>query len=339
MKLQNEVGWKPEVTFDEGLEKVIEHWKNTPPLVSAIITTFNRAEYCREAMKSILAQTYTNFELIILDNSSSDNTAEVVKSFNDHRVRYIRHEPMNIAKARNLGWMSARGRYVGFLDDDDRWLPNKLEVQLGLFELPGREPALTYAGFVKIDKDGKKVGQFKPNLRGMILEDLLRQNNDFTGSASNPLIRRDVLEALGGYDEHVTTGEDWELYLRLAEKYTVECSEEPVLEIRQHPGPRLGDRLKEAAELELFVLDRYKDVFEKYPQRQSFYYQKIGGKFVRSGDRERGREYLASAIKSNRFNFTAYLQYLLSYLPEEQYRKVHALQQKYLKKLTAKLLA
>ncbi|HTE48672.1 MAG TPA: NAD-dependent epimerase/dehydratase family protein, partial [Candidatus Paceibacterota bacterium] len=338
-KFKTELGWRPTVEFKDGLKRVIESWRNKPPLISAIITTYNRAEYCREAIKSILAQTFTDFELFVLDNSSKDNTEEVVKSFNDKRIRYIRHKQMNIAEARNLGWREARGRYVGFLDDDDRWLPNKLSSQLALFEKPGREPALVYGGFLKIDQHGVKIDEFRPILQGMILEELLKQKDAFTGSASNPLIRRDVLEKLGGYNETVATGEDWELYLRLAEKYTVEFTSEPVLEIRQHEGPRLGDKLAEAASLELMIMDQYKSIFNKDLKMKSFYFQKIGGKYFRMKERQKGRMYILKAIKANPFNILAYIQYLLSFLGYEAYRKIHAFQQKYFKNIIPKLLS
>ena len=306
--------------------------EESTPTISAIITTFNRKDYCREAIKSVLAQTYKNFELIILDNSSKDGTGEVVKSFQDACIRYICHPQLNVAQARNLGWRSARGAYVAFLDDDDLWLPKKLESQIGKFENGGTDLALVYGGFYKIDKDGKRIGEFQPTVRGMVLEKLLKQDDYFTGSASNPLIRRDIIEKLGGYDDIVTTGEDWEFYLRLAQNYSVECIKEPVLEIRQHEGPRLGDRLKEAAALEIQVMDRYKDIFDRDRKLRSFYLQKVGGKYCRIGEVRQGREYLRKAIWYNPTNVKVYAQYVLSFMKLSWYRNIHAV---YLKKRKA----
>ncbi len=305
--------------------------EESTPTISVIITTFNRKDYCREAIKSVLAQTYKDFELIVLDNSSKDETSEVVKNFDDQRIRYICHPQMNIAQARNLGWHNAKGTYVAYLDDDDRWLPNKLIKQLALFEKPGHEPALVYGGFVRIDQQGKKIGEFRPTLQGlqgMILKDLLKQKDAFTGSASNALLRRDILEKLDGYNEIVTTGEDWELYLRLSEKYTIEYIREPVLEIRQHVGPRLGDKLTEAAGLELLVMDQYKDIFNKDSKMKSFYFQKIGGKYFRMKDKQKGRMYMRKAIKASPLNISAYIQYIFSFFGNSFYHKMHLLRQK-----------
>lgn len=337
-KIKQELGWEPQTPFETGLKKVIEHWEQKPPLMSAIITTFNRSGYCKQAIESVLAQTYTNFELLVLDNSSSDDTEAVVTSFNDDRIRYIRHEPLNIAQARNLGWQRARGRYVGFLDDDDRWLPNKLEAQLKVFEDADREPALVYGGFIKINQDNESIGHHAPVLKGMILKELIEQYDAFTGSASNPIIRKDVIEELNGYDERVVTGEDWEFYMRLAERYSIDYTDEMVLEIRQHAGPRLGDKLKEAAELELHVYNQYRIIFDETPWLASFYFQKIGGKYIRSGEKRLGRSYLRKAVQVYPRNVLAYIQYILSFFGSSLYLKIHTLQQKYFKKTPVELI-
>ncbi len=307
--------------------------------MTAIITTFNRSLYCKEAIQSVLSQTYQDFELLVLDNSSKDDTEKIVRGFNDARIRYIRHEPLNIAKARNLGWQGARGEYIAYLDDDDLWLPNKLEAELSIFEKKGSEVALVYGGFFKIDTDGNKIKEHHPVLQGKILEEILIPKDDFTGSASNAMIRKSALEALRGYDNHIVTGEDWELYLRLANRYTIEYTDETVLEIRQHAGPRLGDKLVEAAKLELFVMEAYKEIFDRKFYYKSFYLQRIGGKYIRSGYKKEGRVYLSQAIRANPLNGIAYLQYFFSFFGSESYRNLHRLQQKYFKILTIKILS
>ena len=171
------------------------------PKVSAIITTFNRANFLRKSIGSVLTQEYRDFELLILDNSSTDNTEKIVKSFQDNRLRYIKHEPLDISQARNLGIKEAEGEFIGFLDDDDEWLPNKLGAQLEVFAKGNETLALVYGGFVLVDSTGKKLREHKPVLRGNILEDLLAQKDAFTGSASNPLLVRQAVALLGGWGE------------------------------------------------------------------------------------------------------------------------------------------
>ncbi len=292
------------------------------PLVTALITTFNRSAFLKKAIESVLAQTFRDFELIILDNSSTDDTEEVIKGFGDKRIRHIRHEPMNISQARNLGVREARGEYIAFLDDDDEWLPHKIEVQVNFFERAAEDIALVYGAFIKIDSEGNELGVRRPTLRGKVLKGLIYQD-DFTGSASNPMIRRSVVMELGGYDEKVVSGEDWELYLRIADKYRVDFTLDPVVRIRSHEGPRLGDKLLDTARLEIDTMARYRDIFEEDKRLKSFYLQKIGGKFVRVGKAETGRGYIAQAIKANPSNYVAWAQFLLSFLGQELYLRFH----------------
>ena len=293
------------------------------PVVSAIVTTFNRADYLKKAIESVLNQTFTDFELLILDNSSTDNTESVVKSFGDNRLRYIKHKPLGISQARNLAVREATCKFISFLDDDDVWLPCKLEKQLEVFEKGDKDLSLVYGGFIKIDATGKKVGIHKPVLRGNILRELLWQKDDFTGSASNPMIKKSVIEDLGGYNEEVTTGEDWELYLRLAEKDKIDFTSEFVALIRTHSGPRLGYKLEESAQLEIMVLQRYSYIFDTAKRLKSFYNQKLGGKYIRIGQVRKGRSYILSAIRLNPINVVAYFQLFLSLLGKDLYCSVH----------------
>jgi len=293
------------------------------PAVTAIITTFNRSSFVKEAIGSVLSQSFRDFELLVLDNSSTDDTRSVVESFKDKRLNYIRHEPLNISQARNLGVRQAKGKYIAFLDDDDLWLPDKLEKQLEVFEEGDDALALVYGGLLWVDSNGIEVGVHKPVLRGRVLTELLLQKDAFTGSASNAMLRKSAVESLGGYDEDVPTGEDLDLYLRLAEKYLTDFTDESVVKVRTHSGPRLGDKLRDAAELELKMMNRYGYVFEQDRKLRSFYLQKIGGKLVRVGDACAGRKYIISAIKTNPLNLIAYFQLLLSALGRNLYYRIH----------------
>ena len=293
------------------------------PVISAIITTFNRAHYLEKAIRSVLAQSHHGFELLILDNSSTDQTESVVNSFADDRIRYIKHPALNISETRNLGVREAKGDFIAFLDDDDEWLPDKLATELLLFEQSSSEVALVYGGFVRIDVEGKQFYTHNPILQGKILKELLSLKDDFTGSASNPMLKKSAIEALGGFDETIKTGEDWEFYLRLAERYQVAFVAQPVVSVRHHYGVRLGDRLKDYIDLELKVMNRFESVFSADKKLKSFYLQRIGGKYLRLGEARRGRLYLIDAIKHNISNYLAYVQYVLSFLPRNTYHFFH----------------
>ena len=290
-------------------------------VVSAIITTFNRERFLGAAIQSVVAQAYGDFELLVLDNSSSDGTAALVGRFTDPRVRYLQHEPLSIAAARNLGVRTARGEFVAFLDDDDEWLPAKLERQVSAFRRAPAGVALVYGGFTRIDERGAAVGSHRPALRGRILPALLAQRDAFTGSASNPMMRADVLRALGGFNEALATSEDWELYLRLAERYEVEYVPDELVRIRAHRDARLGDRIDDARKVEELVLERYGPRMSA--RLRSLYLRKIGGKLCRAGTIREGRARIRQAIRIDPLNPVAYAQYGLSLLGTRAYGRVH----------------
>lgn len=291
--------------------------------VSVIITTFNRANLLRRAIESVLAQEYKDFELIVLDNNSKDDTENIVKKFNDSRILYVKHKPLGISEARNLGVRRARGEYVGFLDDDDKWLPSKLSLQTTLFDRSSPKLGLVYGGFLRMSSDGAVYEIFKPTLRGNVLREYLCQRNPLTGSASNPLIRRSVFSVVGGYDEGIKTSEDWEFYLRLARKYEFDFVSQPVVKIRQHKGPRLGDRIKDALDTELLVYKNFQDIIESDKACKSFYLQAIGGKYCRISQLAIGRRYIREAIHSHPLNFKAYWQYIFSFFGSSFYQRMH----------------
>ena len=291
--------------------------------VSAIITTFNRERFLGAAIQSALGQTYGDVELLVLDNSSSDATAAVVARWADSRIRYLRHAPCGIAAARNLGLREARGEFVAFLDDDDEWLPRKLEQQVARFRQGPASLGLVYGGFTRIDERGVEIGAHRPALRGKILTELLWQRDAFTGSASNPMMRASVLQALGGFNDALATSEDWELYLRLAERFEIDYVSEVLVRIRTHRGSRLGDRIDEARRVEELVLARYGPLMNA--RLRSLYLRKIGGKLCRTGAVREGRARIREAIRADPINPLAYAQYGLSFLGSRAYGGVHTL--------------
>jgi glycosyltransferase involved in cell wall biosynthesis len=293
------------------------------PRVSAIVTTFNRARLLPNAVRSVLSQTFRDFELIVLDNSSTDGTPAALRGFSDDRIRYIVHAPCGIAEARNRGLREARGKYIAFLDDDDEWLPPKLALQVEAFERGPDSLGLVYGGFVRIDDRGTEYAVHAPVLHGKILRALLWQCDPFTGSASNPMMRASALRALGGFNNALTTSEDWELYLRLAERFDIGSVPETVVRIRTHRAARLGDRIDEARRVEELVLDRYGASME--PRLRSLYYQKIGGKLCRTGAVREGRARILDAIRADPSNPLSYAQYGLSLLGGGAYERAHGL--------------
>lgn len=184
------------------------------PKVSIIMSTYNRAHMIGDAIRSALAQTFTDFELIVVDDGSTDNTREIVNGFGDSRVRYIHKQNAGLPAGRNTAIAHARGEYVAFLDDDDLSLPHQLAVQTAFIdEHPGCDWVST--GYRLVDWQGKLL------MEATGWNDY-PQLNTKTWLFSCPtcpsavMVRREWLERVGGFDPLQKLSEDWDLWLRLA---------------------------------------------------------------------------------------------------------------------------
>lgn len=300
------------------------------PKVTAIITTFNRAKLLPQAIESVIFQDMADWELIILNNSSSDNTEYVVSKYLDSRIRYFRHEAMGISRQRNLGVGLAQSEYIAFLDDDDIWLPTKLSKEYNFLSTSSPSVALVYGGFRFYDDTGKRWGEHKPSLSGKILLDLLWTQNPFTGSASNPMLRKSLIIKAGGYDERILAGEDWELYLRLADAYQIGYVPEILLEIRQHSGFRLGQLVDAALNTDKRVYLRYRH--QMSDALKARYLQKIGGKLMRLRQKARAQRCLNIAIKLQPLNLLTIIQWLAVRSWYGLYVKAHTFYRNHLKR-------
>ena len=303
----------------------LTHKKNTKPEVSVIVTTFNRKKYVKKAIFSVLNQSFKNFELIILDNNSIDGTDILIESFSDNRIRYFKHKNLSISKQRNMGISISKANYVSFLDDDDVWLPHKLESQINVFKRSKENICLVYSGFVFYDDYGNEWGEHIPKNEGKVFLDLLWENSPFSGSASNPMLDRKIVKTFL-YDEKILCGEDWELYVRLSEKYPVATDKNICVKIRQHSGPRLGQNVLGALKLERKIYFKYKTLMEN--NLKTRYLQKIGGKYIRLKKIKKGRKVLRVASNIAPLTCTIYIQYLLSYFPSYIYLKFSKLYSK-----------
>lgn len=127
---------------------------NEKPTVSVILPTYNRAHLVGRAIQSVLDQMYQDFEIIVVDDGSGDNTEEIINGFTDTRIRYVKHQKnKGGSAARNTGIKLAKGKYIAFQDSDDEWLPDKLEKQMKAFKKASDEVGVVYTGFHRI-KDG-----------------------------------------------------------------------------------------------------------------------------------------------------------------------------------------
>lgn len=186
------------------------------PTVSVIIPTYNRAHLVSRAIQSVLNQTYQDFELIVVDDASRDNTEEVIKQFNDERIKYFRHEKnKGGSTARNTGIKASRGRYITLLDDDDEWLPHHLEQSVEIMHKLKKDWGVVYTGRIVITE--KKTKNVYPKWKGKIFRNILVKGSP--GTPGTALIRRSCFNQVGLFDERFPRYQDWEMYLRLAKQY------------------------------------------------------------------------------------------------------------------------
>ena len=184
------------------------------PAVSVVIASRNYGQYVAGAIESVLAQTFADWEIIIVDDGSTDDTPVVVKPFlADRRVRYHRTDGLGQSRAKNLGILQARGPLIAFLDGDDEWLPTKLERQLPLFDRP--DVGVAYSRRTLMDADGRDLPTPASRFAsGKIYDAMLVQN--FV-CFSSVVVRREVFEAVGMFDPRLQLAIDYDLWLRAAQ--------------------------------------------------------------------------------------------------------------------------
>ena len=187
------------------------------PTISAIIPVYNGEKTIRETIESVLNQTWCDFELIVINDGSEDSTLDIISTISDSRIKVFSYPNAGLAASRNRGIFHASGEYIAFLDADDLWTPNKLEAQWrALQENP--QAAVAYSWTDCIDESGQFLRRGSHiTVNGDAYSKLLLI--DFLENGSSVLIRRQAIDAVGGFDNSLNPAEDWDLWLKLAARY------------------------------------------------------------------------------------------------------------------------
>lgn len=205
------------------------------PIVSVVIPTYNRRALLPQAVDSVRAQTFGDWELIVADDGSTDGSADAVEALGDPRVRVLRLPHIgNVASVRNAGVAASRGEWLAFLDSDDVWLPRRLEVQFAAIGVTSAQ--WSYAGVELMDPAGRPVpmraGTYRA-ISGSIVREVLTA--EAAVSIGTLLVRRALLDEVGGFDENVPGREDHDLALRLAGRAEALAVPETLARVREHP--------------------------------------------------------------------------------------------------------
>jgi glycosyltransferase involved in cell wall biosynthesis len=263
------------------------------PMVTVVLCTYNRAHLVGRAIRSIVGQTLQDWELLVVDDASSDGTEEAVRAFADPRVRYVRREANGgLSASRNTGMSMAAGRYVAFLDDDDEYLPNKLERQVAYLE----DDAAAGLGGVEhawqvVDPGGKAIVAVRTH--PLCEDDVLF--NRVTLSVVQLLLRRDRLEDLR-FDESLVTWEDWDFLLRFLRRHRLGYMQEPLMVVYRDHGPRMS--ASEALVRGMrSVLDKYDEEFSRSRRLEGFWNFKLAVLLIKRGELAEGRSRLLHALR------------------------------------------
>ncbi|MDH4232118.1 MAG: glycosyltransferase [Nitrospirota bacterium] len=290
------------------------------PTISVIIPTYNRAERLQHAMASVLRQTCGDFELIVVDNGSTDNTREIVTNTRDARIHYISH-PTNCgaAVARNIGIRGAKGEFIGFLDDDDEWLPCKLEKQLDTFRNSRSNVGVVYSGSSIIsDRSGRTIHSFASHSPGHKDIDFLRT---VTFSTSVPLIRKSCFLDVGLFDETLPGAQDKDMWIRLAKHYEFGFVPE-ILVKRYIHGEQISADLKIKIEAKEKIYRKYFDVLSLHPDIMADHLWRIGILYCIDGRSAEGMRCFWKAILRCPSRRELYRDFALSFAAPQTHRRL-----------------
>lgn len=299
------------------------------PLVSVVLRTYERPGLVERAIESVLDQTYEQFELIVIDDHSEDETQEIVRGYEeqDDRVRYIRNEEnRGHVRTLNIACREAEGEYVAFLDDDDVWLPEKLEAQVRRLEEVGAEYALVYGATRHKDlESGETIYVARPELEGDVYWDILeRGSGSVFGPPSNVMIRRAILEEFDYFDEKMSRGSGQKLFRNVAKRYKIAYTDCICVDYYVHDDRvtsiHTGDELEDAIRVHQRKIDDLGDDLERVPAAFLREHERIGNLYCVAGDVRTGRSHFKRAIDVAGIRATLLLRLTLSYFGSSVYK-------------------
>ena len=293
------------------------------PKVSVIIPTYNRERFLPSAIKSVLKQTFTDFEVIVSDDKSTDHTKQIVRSFRDERVKYILNEGnKGVSAARNSAILASKGDYIAFLDDDDQWLPVKLQKQVEVLDNSRPNICGVYANRVFIEKATGKILSDNPGtkkLRGNLLHQLMIRCPINTPTV---VLKRRCLDKIGLFDETISYMEDRDLWIRLSLHWDFEYISESLARIYVHGQSHLSQNLEAQTAAKEVILEKYKHLFKKHKRSCATLYLCLGAQYCQLKEMKKGRKYIVKGIINHPFNKIAYFHFFSSLLGKNNYQHV-----------------
>ncbi|MFQ6028103.1 MAG: glycosyltransferase family 2 protein [Dehalococcoidia bacterium] len=281
------------------------------PTISVVMPTYNRGYIIRRAIDSVIAQTCTDWEMVIVDDGSNDDTEEIIASYGDSRIVYLRQDSAKkgAAAARNLGIATSRGEYVAFIDSDDEWLPQKLEKQLEVFQTTDLENVgVVICGRKIFEPQGETI--VVPNRRGWVRQDLLALRGNL--SNINMMIRKSAAQDQLWFDESLKSSEEWDLQLRLAGVSQYDFCTDIVV----HKFELSNDRVFSGTNIPDWlsvVLDRYDTELRAMPDVMARHWGGIGLTYWNLGYPQKARQAVRRALKARFWSLRLHLYFLSTF--------------------------
>lgn len=274
--------------------------------VSVILPTYNRADLIGRSIQSVLAQTYRDFELIIVDDGSTDNTEEVVRTFDDRRMGYLRH-PKNqgAAAARNTGIKMAGGSYIAFQDSDDEWLPPKLEKQLALFD-QDKEGNLGMVLCERLWVKGHRQLREAPRTDQLNHKKLLSYLGAYVVATPQYLLKRDITETELHFDENLRAYEDWDFMVRISRICRLDYVKEVLIRSYEQRGGHFIEAVSNSVAAREALFRKYADELRVRPRALSLSYQFQAVNIGCLGQMARMRNQLKAAVQAHPGNPVPY---------------------------------
>ncbi len=293
------------------------------PKVSVVIPTYNRANYILEAIESVRQQTYQDYEIVVVDDGSRDNTREVLSDLiKKNAVHYIYQQNQGESSARNRGISQSNGEYIAFLDSDDLFLPTKLEKQAGYLD-SDENVAFVHSWYSKFNNQGKDLGRRNTSsYSGWVYPGILLSWQVLI-SPSCVLVRSQVLKEVGGFDVDQYWGADLDLWCRITKHYPIALIPEVLTKVRVHPENLSASKIDSLMWFEKYLLKAFKEdpnlglVFRKRAMAKMYtnVAQNLLGE-TSSNIISQTRKLSSKAILCWPFTPGAYLGLLASFLPQ-----------------------
>ncbi len=284
------------------------------PVFSVVIPTYNRAELVGRAIRSVLDQSYTDFELLVVDDASTDRTAAVVRSFGDPRVRYIRlPENGGNAVARNAGVRCATGELITFLDSDDEFLPGFLAAMDGAFRELDPRIGFVWAGIETVAANGERVPAGEDGWNPeMVTDRYLTFLTRFRGGTDHGLtVRRSCFETVGLFDERLRAAVDTDFVLRLVRQYDCRSLPERLVVVHEDGRERVRRNTRHKAAAYDVIIEKHREKLRAHPELRVKFHYKAGWLHYHAGNRAQARRYLLQAIRTRPWHAKSWAALLL----------------------------